>query len=129
MNSSYESSLRPSVLSLARERYGSEGEYLFGKFPGFAVLRHPNGKWYGVIMDLHRSKLGLSGEGMVDVLNVKCDPLMSGSLQLQPGIFPGYHMNKGNWITVLLDGTVELEQIGILLDISYDIVGRKGKRK
>ncbi len=79
-------------------------------------------------MDLSREKLGLPGEGMVDALNVKCDPCMSGSLQLQPGILPGYHMNKERWITILLDGTVDLVQIGILLDISYDMVGQKSKR-
>ncbi len=122
-------SLRHEVLALAQERYGSEGEYLFAKYPGFAVLRHPNKKWYGIIMDLHRSKLGLSGEGMVDVLDVKCDPRMLGSLLLQPGILPGYHMNKGSWVTILLDGTVDMAQIEILLDISYDMVGQKGKRK
>ncbi len=122
-------SLRRDVLALAKERYGSQGEYLFAKFPGFAVLRHPNQKWYGVIMDVKRSKLGLPGEGMVDALNVKCDPRMAGSLLLQPGILPGYHMNKGSWVTILLDGTVDMAQIEILLDISYNIAGQKTKRK
>ncbi len=117
--------MRETVLELAQERYGTEPEYLFTKYPGFAVLRHPNKKWYGVIMDLSRQKLGLLGEGTVDALNVKCDPVMSGSLRLQPGILPGYHMNKASWITIVLDGTVDLEQIGILLDISYDMVGAK----
>ncbi len=118
-------SLREEVLSLAQDRYGTEPEYLFAKYPGFAVLRHPNKKWYGVVMDLPRQKLGLPGEGMVDALNVKCDPCMSGSLRLQPGILPGYHMNKERWITIVLDGTVDLAQIEILLDISYDMVGAK----
>ncbi len=122
-------SLREEVLSMAQDRYGTEPEYLFSKYPGFAVLRHPNQKWYGVIMDLSRQKLGLPGEGLVDALNVKCDPCLSGSLRLQPGILPGYHMNKESWITILLDGTVDMEQIGILLDISYDMVGAKAKRK
>lgn len=127
--SSSEASLRPAVLALAQARNGSEAEYLFAKFPGYAVLRHPNQKWYAVIMDLARSKLGLPGQGVVDVLNVKCDPRMTGSLQQQPGILPAYHMNKESWVTVLLDGTVELGQIAILLDISYDIVDAKGKKK
>ncbi len=124
-----QTSLREAVLSLAQDYYGTEAEYLFDKYPGFAVLRHPNKKWYGVVMDLSREKLGLPGEGMVDALNVKCDPVMSGSLRLQPGILPGYHMNKERWITILLDGTVDLAQIGILLDISYDMVGAKANKK
>lgn len=121
-------SMREKVLELAQDRYGTEPEYLFAKYPGFAVLRHPNKKWYGVIMDLSRQKLGLPGEGMVDALNLKCDSVMSGSLRLQPGILPGYHMNKERWITIVLDGTVDMEQIGILLDISYDMVGAKTKK-
>ncbi len=121
--------LREAVLSLAQDRYGTEAESLFAKYPGFAVLRHPNKKWYGVVMDLPREKLGLPGQGMVDALNVKCDPVMSGSLRLQPGILPGYHMNKERWITIVLDGTVDLAQIGILLDISYDLVGAKTHKK
>lgn len=118
-------SLRAEVLDLAENCYATLGEAPFAKFPGYAVLRHANKKWYGVIMDIPREKLGLPGEGSVDVLNVKCDPLMAGSLRLQPGILPGYHMNKESWITVLLDGTVEMQQIAVLLDISYEAVGRK----
>ncbi len=123
-----EKSLREAVLAQARDRYGTEPEYLFEKFPGYAVLRHPNRKWYAVVMDLPRAKLALPGEGMVDVLNVKCDPLLSGSVRQQPGIMPGYHMNKESWITVLLEGTVDMEQIRLLLEISYDLVGA-GSRK
>lgn len=124
-----ELSLRETVLSLARERYGTEAEYLFAKFPGFAVLRHPNQKWYGLVMDLSRAKLGLPGEGTVDVLNVKCDPRISGSVRQLPGIFPAYHMNRESWITVLLDGTVDLAQVDTLLSLSYDLIGAKNRRK
>ncbi len=123
-------SLRDAVLTLAMERYCTVPEYPFAKFPGFAVLRHPNQRWYGVIMALPCGKLGLSGDGMVDALNVKCDPRLCGSLRLQPGILPAYHMNKESWNTIVLDGTVDMEQIGILLDISYDqIETRKPSRR
>lgn len=36
-------------------------------------------------------------------------------------IFPGYHMNKDNWITIILDGRVELEEIYQLIDNSYQL--------
>ncbi len=41
----------------------------------------------------------------------------------------GYHMNKEKWITVLLDGTISMEQIAVLLDISYDIAGAKSHKR
>ena len=35
--------------------------------------------------------------------------------------FPAYHMNKKYWCTICLDGTVELEEIYKLIDISYEL--------
>ncbi len=122
-------SLRNAVFELARERYSTETEYLWARTPGFGVLRHPNRKWYAVVMDIPKSKLGLPGDGLIDVVNVQVDPVMSGSLRAMQGIFPGYHMNKEKWITVALDGTIDMEQIAILLDISYDIAGAKTSRR
>ncbi len=118
-------SLRNAVLDLVCERYGTEAEYLWVKMPTFGVLRHLNGKWYAVVMDIPKSKIGLPGDELISVVNVQLDPAMSGSLRATAGIFPGYHMNKEKWVTVLLDGTIDMEQIAILLDISYDIAGTK----
>ncbi len=120
-------SLRNAVLELARAQYSTEAEFLWAKMPSFGVLRHPNGKWYAVVMDIPRSKIGLPGDELISVVNLQVDPVMSGSLRAAQGIFPGYHMNKEKWITVALDGTIDREQIAILLDISYDIAGAKTK--
>lgn len=40
-------------------------------------------------------------------------------------ILPAYHMNKENWITILLDGTVSKGKICELIDISYELTGKK----
>lgn len=122
-----DSLIRDDILQYALEYYGTTPEYLWAKYPGYAVLRHQsNKKWYAIIMDIPREKLGLPGGGMVDILDLKCDPLMSGSLLEEKGILPGYHMNKGNWITVLLDGSVEKDLILSLLDMSHELTsGRK----
>ncbi len=122
-------SLRNAVLELAREHYGTEAEYLWARTPTYGILRHPNGKWFAALIDIPRSKLGLPGDGLIDVINVQVDPAMSGSLRSAPGIFPGYHMNKEKWITAVLDGTVDMDQIAILLDISYDIAGTKNRKR
>ncbi len=121
--------LRNAVLELAREHYSTEAEYLWAKMPTVGVLRHPNGKWYAVVMDIPKCKIGLPGDELISVVNLQVDPVMSGSLRQQPGIFPGYHMNKERWITVALDGTISMEQIAILLDISYHIAGAKSRKK
>lgn len=113
-------SLRDAVLAFAAETWGTEPEYLWASTPDAAVLRHrENRKWYAIIMRVGRERLGLSGTGMTDVVNVKCDPMMTGSLRLRKGILPAYHMNKQSWVSILLDGTVPQQEIAALLRMSY----------
>ena len=42
-----------------------------------------------------------------------------------PGVVPAWHMNKSQWLGVLLDGSAEDGLVRQLLDISYDMT--KGK--
>lgn len=119
-------SIRNEILQIALEKYGTEPEYLWAKSPGCAVLRHAdNKKWYALIMDVQRNRLGLSGDGMIDILDIKVDPLLADLLHQKEGFLPAYHMNKENWITILLDGTVELKQIEDCLDMSFDMTDSK----
>ena len=108
--------------------YGCEPEYPWFKFPGYAVYRHrENRKWFAVVMNLSKRKIGIDEEGIVDVMNLKCDPILIGSLLLKKGIFPAYHMNKGNWISVILDGSVPDQEIKWLVDMSFDLTVKKLK--
>ena len=121
---------REDVLRYALEQFGTQPEYLWPKSPNDGVLRHQSGaKWYGVLMNLPRQKLGLPGEGTVDILNLKCGPVLLGSLLGKEGYLPAYHMSKGNWVSIRLDGTVPEEDIFWLLGISYDLTRPKGRKK
>ena len=124
-----ENSLRETLLRFAFDYFGTEPDYPWSSLPKYAVLRHENNKkWYALFMELPKSRLGLTGEGNVDALNLKCDPVLIGSLRRERGFLPAYHMNRESWITVLLDGTVEAEQIFPLLEMSFDLTaGRRGK--
>lgn len=111
------------------QMYHVVGERLFARDPETCVFRHcSNRKWFAVIMQIPRAKLGLCGDGHIRILNVKCDPRLIGSFRQEAGIFPAYHMNKAHWLTVALDGTVEDETIRFLLDMSYNLTksGRIG---
>ena len=102
--------------------YGAEGEHLFTKYPSFLVFRHTgNRKWFAVIMDIPKKNLKLPGEGQIQVVNLKCDTRLIGSFREEPGIFPGWHMNKAHWLSVALDGTVEDVKIKFLVDMSYEL--------
>ena len=102
--------------------YSSDGEHLFAKYPSFLVFRHVgNKKWFAVIMDIPRKNLGLAGTGAISVVNLKCDTRLICSFRAEPGIFPGWHMNKAHWLSVALDGTVEDEKLKFLVDMSYEL--------
>ena len=123
-------SQRERITKYANDRFGTEAEHLWADEPGFAVFRHPSSKkWYGIIMDVPSGKLGLTGEQFVDVMNVKCNPIMIGSLLSEKGFLPAYHMNKNHWISIVLDESVPDDQIFPLLELSYDSVVPKRKKK
>lgn len=86
-------------------------------------------KWFALIMDIPRNKLGLQGNEQIDVVNLKCDPLLIGSLRQETGFFSAYHMNKASWITVALDGTVSDDKLKLLLDMSYEATASKVRKR
>ncbi len=115
------------ILEYTKERYKVEPEYLWVSTPQNGALRNPrNGKWFAVIIGgLAKSKLGLASDHKVTVLNLKCDPMLTFSFVDNERIFRGYHMNKEHWISVLLDGSVSMEELRMLVDMSYELVDRK----
>lgn len=123
-------SQRQAILQYAAEQYGTEPEYPWESTPDAAVLRHTgNSKWYGLLMRIPAKRLGIASDTEADILNVKCDPLETGSLQQKPGIFPAYHMNKTHWITILLDGTVPTAEIFQFLDESFYLTSQKQRKQ
>ncbi|MBQ9899205.1 MAG: MmcQ/YjbR family DNA-binding protein [Ruminococcus sp.] len=114
---------------LIRSEYGADPEYLWESTPDAGAFRHRSSrKWFAVFMRVRRSRLGLEGDELIDIADLKCDPLMLGSVLLQEGVLPGYHMNKSYWITVLLDGSVPAETIVPLLEMSYELTKTKKHR-
>lgn len=118
---------RTDIFEYVKKQYGTIPEYLWHESPDSAVLRHENGKWYAIFMNVEREKLGLSGDGMVDIMDVKCEPDMISMMTQINGFLPGYHMNKRNWLTILLDGTVQEAKILDFLDMSYDLIEHRKK--
>ena len=54
------------------DTYGAVGEYMWEKYPTFAVYRHQNNKkWFAVIMEIPKSKIGLTDDNLVSVVNLK----------------------------------------------------------
>ena len=80
---------------------------------------------------MDRSKLGIDGNGVVDVLNVKCDPTIIGMLRMQPGFYPAYHMNKEKWVSIPLCGPAADDEIKELIGFSFQLTSsrRNGQKR
>lgn len=120
--------VRDDIFVYAANEYGTTPEYPWRYLPAYAVLRHPNGKWYGIVMNVPNVRLGLPGDDRTDILVAKCEPGLQSVLLSRKGFLPAYHLNKERWISVLLDGTAEKEQACGLLDMSYSITGERCSR-
>ena len=72
----------------------------------------------------------MDGDDIVDILNVKLsDPLLVDMLLQQPGYFRGYHISRGNWVSILLDGSVPFDDVCRWLEESYRNTSPKQKRQ
>ncbi|RMO30879.1 hypothetical protein ALP08_101904 [Pseudomonas syringae pv. pisi] len=65
-------------------------------------------------------KIGIDGDKRVDVIDLKVQPELVGSLRKKPGIYPAYHINKEHWITLLLNGPLGAEEIHSLIEDSFN---------
>ena len=111
---------KQEVFDYVEERYEVAPDYPWND--GDAVLRHlKSRKWFALVMTIDGTKLGLVDAGQVEILNVKCDPFLIGSLRLENGFHPAYHMNKDKWLTIRLDGSVPLGEIKKLIDLSFEL--------
>lgn len=114
------------IIEFIKKSYNMEPEFLWEKTPDCAVFRiKENRKWFGIIMTVDRSKIGLSGHGNVEifVLNDKAENVekrVDGR-----NFFKAYHMNKKYWYTICLDGRVADEEVENLIDISYKLSAKK----
>ncbi|ARJ43976.1 hypothetical protein B1H58_19255 [Pantoea alhagi] len=113
---------KDTLFSYAREHFNAEPEYLWSNLPDYAVLRHHDGdKWFGIVMNVPGTKLGLKTDENIDILVVKIRPEHLGSLRLKEGILPAYHMNKEHWVSVMLSGPLSAKEIHELLADSHDL--------
>ena len=115
--------MRQKIIDFIKEQYNAVPEYLWRRYPTFCVFRHyNNNKWFGIMMTVPCSVIGLSGKGTIDIINVKTDNVEF--LRGVAGILPAYHMNKATWVSVILDGTVSEKNVRKLIEMSYGLTAQ-----
>lgn len=108
------------VTNKIMEIYHNEPEFAWDKFPGYGIFRNPNNeKWYGLILNIDKSKIDKNSTGEVEVINVKLEEEKIPDLLKKKGFYPSYHMNKKNWVTIILDDTISDDEIMECVRISH----------
>ena len=123
---------RQELLNHIAVTYGITPDYPFEGDFTTAVCRHgDNRKWFAILMEIPKSRLGLAGEGTLNVVNLKISPEMLPSLLQERGVFPAYHMSKTHWVTVALDGAevrASDETAEFLTEVSFTLTAKKAKK-
>ena len=115
--------------------YGVEPDFPWdkGRYEPAGVFRHVKSrKWFGLIMNIDKSRIVPgSDDEPVDVLNLRSDISNKASqpddtgqsgntdIEYPPGIYPAYHMNHKNWISVILDDILLDEMVMELVHESF----------
>ena len=76
------------------------------------------------------SKLGINNEKLVDIITLKVgDPLLKELLLQQEGIFQGLGFGQRDWVTILLNGTIPIEDIQSFIERSFRITASAKQKK
>lgn len=118
----FKSAQAKELIEYVRTTYTDELEYLWEKFPDNAVWRRKDTtKWYGALLTVSKRKLGIKSDEMVEIIDLRIALENMETLIDNKFYFPGWHMNKKNWYTVILDGSLSLEELHRRIDESYQL--------
>lgn len=110
------------IIKYIKEKYDDDLEFLWKKFDDNAVWRNKkNNKWYGALLIVAENKIGIDSDKLIEIIDLRYQKEDIKNFINNETIFPGYHMNKDNWITIKLDGSLETKKIIELIDNSYKI--------
>ncbi len=105
------------IVNFVINEYDNKLEYLWPDTPDCGIIRHnENKKWYFVLMNININKI-VANSNKNEFIIV----LRSNKEKDNINIFPGYHMNKKNWITIILDDSLKDEEVFELIKESYEL--------
>ncbi|MGN0928313.1 MAG: MmcQ/YjbR family DNA-binding protein [Succinivibrio sp.] len=113
------------IIERVQEKYHVKAEFLFGEDEPTAVFRKvvkAKPKWFAFISRCNRKTVTGTGEGKIEILNLRLEASDVDTLITHEHIHRGYHMNKKYWLTIELDTTVDTDMIYALLDKSYQLL-------
>ncbi len=114
------------ITKYIKDRYDDSPEFLWETSPNHGVFRNKrNKKWYGIIMNIDFSKISKK-TGMIEIINVKLKRDEIETLLKKNGYYSAYHMNKKDWISIILNDTLNDQEIITRIEESYEIIDKRG---
>lgn len=108
------------ITELINNLYNDNPVFPWEKYNGYGVFKNPkNGKWYGLIVNIDKSKLDKNSSGEIEIINVKLEKERIIELIDYRSFFPAYHMNKEHWISIILDDSLSDDEILNYIRISH----------
>lgn len=105
-------------------------DHPFQKDPSSVTYRAPsNQKWYALVMRIDCGKLDETRQDRCEIVNLKQPESEIEKLVCEPGIYPCWHMNRKNWVSIILDDTVSDRRLFALLNKSRELVNGNGAPK
>ena len=114
------------VIKYIKEKYNDDLEFLWVKYDNNAIWRNKiNNKWYALLLTVTEDKLKIDSNKEIEIIDLMYQKDKIKEIVDNKRIYPGYHMNKKSWITIILDGTLDSDEIFQLIDNSYNISVKK----
>lgn len=107
------------------ETYGDKLEFLWARSPDSAIWRRKDSqKWYGVILTVSGRKIGFDTEKIVEIIDLRMRAENRNDILSLPHYYPGWHMNKKSWYTIVLDDGLPDKEIKMRITESYELAGK-----
>lgn len=111
---------KEELIKFVQENYGAACDTPF-KDDNIKIFRHLNNKkWFAALMRVQENKIRGVGEKIIDILDVKTDPLIREPMLKKKGVYIAYHMNKVHWLTIDIN-EIKDEDLEFLLDLSFEL--------
>ena len=120
----FKSSQAKQIIEYVKKTYHDELQFLWKKSTNAVFKRQDNQKWYGAMLFVQKQKLGLTGDELIEIIDLRMKPDGLKEVVDHQKYFPGYHMNKSHWVTICLDDSVEMDEIIKRIDDSYDLANK-----
>ena len=118
----FSSSLANKVIEYISTKYGDKLEFLWEKFEDSAIWRRSdNKKWYALLTKVPKKYLAgnESRKEKIEALVLRVGDGDAAKLIDQKTFFEAYHMNKKNWVSVVLESDISADKVFELVDRSF----------